>query len=282
MKKPRLLITFVALVAFAGTIALTSTVVMAEPNACPGVSKKCGKAYDKKIGGKLYSCQKCTQALCKAGTNNLAGSKTTTTCTSKAASKTGFETDELPKVKQQPMMPMQVKPQADMPSRSIKMPKKAPGGALFPKEEVKPLLRPQEKDTGIPNPNVRIAPQPSPDLIVTIGSGMPPYFVVRNIGKGLAGASLLKIDCTQAGSVAPGRKCILVFRNYPSPDQIPVWKNIPALAPGALHTINLESVDTLLYPFDDEYTFRAEADAKRQVAEKNESNNKDTRVVDMR
>ncbi len=159
---------------------------------------------------------------------------------------------------------------------------KAPGGALFPKREVKPLLRPQEKDTGVPNPNVRIAPPPRPDLIVTIGSGMPPYFVVRNIGKGSAGASVLKIDCTQFGSTAPGRKCIAVFRNYGRPDQIPVWKNVPALATGGLHTISLESVDTDIYSFDDKYTFRAEADARRQVAEKNETNNKDTRVVDKR
>ncbi len=148
--------------------------------------------------------------------------------------------------------------------------------------ENKPLRQPQENMfRGSPNPNVRIAPPAKPDLIVTIGSGMPPYFVVCNIGKGSAGASVLKIDCIQAGSAAPGRKCIAVFRNY-GPTQIPVWKNIPAFALGALHTINLESVDPLLYPFDDKYTFRAEADTRRQVAEKNESNNKDIRVVDKR
>ncbi len=33
-----------------------SSVAMAEPKACPGVSEKCGKAYDKTIGGKPYSC----------------------------------------------------------------------------------------------------------------------------------------------------------------------------------------------------------------------------------
>lgn len=90
---------------FLGAVALfvSASVVMGEPKACPGVSKKCGKAYDKKIGGKLYSCQKCTQALCKAGTNKLAGSKTTEKCISKGASKTGFMTDE-PSKKGDPML----------------------------------------------------------------------------------------------------------------------------------------------------------------------------------
>jgi hypothetical protein len=59
-------------------------VASAENKACKNVSAKCGDAYDKTIDGKLYSCKKCTQALCKKnGAGAIAGSETKTVCTSK-------------------------------------------------------------------------------------------------------------------------------------------------------------------------------------------------------
>lgn len=72
-----------------GTVALltSSPIAMAKPKACPGISPKCDAAYDKKIEGKLYSCQKCKQALCENG--RLVGNKTTTTCTEKSKSTGG-------------------------------------------------------------------------------------------------------------------------------------------------------------------------------------------------
>lgn len=81
------------------SVILTAIVAMlvfspfafSKPKACEGISKKCGDAYDKTIKGGLYSCVKCSQALCKnGGKGGLAGTETKTTCTSKKPST--FET----------------------------------------------------------------------------------------------------------------------------------------------------------------------------------------------
>ncbi len=78
-----------------GTVILTAAVAllafsspaMAEAKACEGISKKCGDAYDKTIGGSPYSCVKCKQALCKnGGKGGLAGTEITKTCTPKKSS----------------------------------------------------------------------------------------------------------------------------------------------------------------------------------------------------
>lgn len=65
-------------------LPLTSS---AKNQACTGISQKCTKdaLYDKTIGGKVYSCYDCKQALCKDGGNGgLAGTKTSSVCTEKA------------------------------------------------------------------------------------------------------------------------------------------------------------------------------------------------------
>lgn len=66
---------------------ILSSPISAKPEACKGVSEKCtkDKLYDKTIGGTIYSCYNCKQALCKDGGNGgLAGSSTKSVCTEKA------------------------------------------------------------------------------------------------------------------------------------------------------------------------------------------------------
>jgi len=75
-----------------------SNAVRAVPAACAGVSQKCTKdtTYDKTIGGTIYSCYDCKQALCKdGGTGGLAGTKTTSVCTEKATTFTPLTDDDL-------------------------------------------------------------------------------------------------------------------------------------------------------------------------------------------
>jgi len=81
-----------------------SSPAMAKPKACEGISKKCGDAYDKTIGGSPYSCVKCKQALCKnGGKGGLAGTKTTTTCTPKKSSTLEPPTGVRPGLKMAPV-----------------------------------------------------------------------------------------------------------------------------------------------------------------------------------
>jgi hypothetical protein len=60
---------------------------LAADDACAGISQKCttDTTYDKTIGGTVYSCYDCKQALCKDGGNGgLSGTKTSSVCTEKA------------------------------------------------------------------------------------------------------------------------------------------------------------------------------------------------------
>jgi hypothetical protein len=78
--------------------ALLSTEALAKPEACTGVSQKCTKdvLYDKSIGGTIYSCYDCKQALCKdGGTGGLAGTKTSSVCTEKATVFIPIDDDDL-------------------------------------------------------------------------------------------------------------------------------------------------------------------------------------------
>lgn len=77
---------------------LLSTEALAKPEACTGVSQKCTKdvLYDKTIGGSVYSCYDCKQALCKdGGTGGLAGTKTSSVCTEKATVFVPIDDDDL-------------------------------------------------------------------------------------------------------------------------------------------------------------------------------------------
>ena len=62
------------------TLFVFPTTAIAKAKACTGIPKKCTKdvLYDKTIGGTVYSCYDCKQALCNEGTNGevLAGTKT--------------------------------------------------------------------------------------------------------------------------------------------------------------------------------------------------------------
>lgn len=93
-----------------------SNVASAKPEACEGVSQKCTKdtLYDKTIGGTIYSCYDCKQALCKdGGKGGLAGTETTSVCTEKATTFTPITDDdpangaptELAPVNEQPEAP---------------------------------------------------------------------------------------------------------------------------------------------------------------------------------
>lgn len=78
--------------------ALFSTELLAKPEACAGISEKCTTdvLYDKSIGGTVYSCYDCKQALCKdGGSGGLAGTSTSSVCTEKATSFTPITDDDL-------------------------------------------------------------------------------------------------------------------------------------------------------------------------------------------
>jgi hypothetical protein len=74
------------------------TTAIAKAKACTGIPKKCTKdvLYDKTIGGTVYSCYDCKQALCNEGTNGevLAGTKTESVCTEKATTFTPISDDD--------------------------------------------------------------------------------------------------------------------------------------------------------------------------------------------
>ncbi len=75
-----------------------SVIASAKPEACKGVSEKCTKdtLYDKTIGGSVYSCYDCKQALCKdGGEGGLAGTKTSSVCTEKASTFTPITNDDV-------------------------------------------------------------------------------------------------------------------------------------------------------------------------------------------
>lgn len=79
---PRIPIALLLAVAFSASHA-----VAAADEACAGISQKCtaDKPYDKTIGGTVYSCYDCKQALCKdGGSGGLSGTKTSSVCTEKA------------------------------------------------------------------------------------------------------------------------------------------------------------------------------------------------------
>ncbi len=87
----------VTILAFAAS-ALLSTEAWAKPEACAGVSQKCTKdvLFDKTIGGTVYSCYECKQALCKdGGSGGLAGTKTSSVCTEKATVFIPIDDDDL-------------------------------------------------------------------------------------------------------------------------------------------------------------------------------------------
>lgn len=88
---------FTTIAAVISSVAF-SNAAMAAPAACVGVSQKCtkDKTYDKTIGGAIYSCYDCKQALCKGGgKGGLAGTKTTSVCTEKATTFTPLTDDDL-------------------------------------------------------------------------------------------------------------------------------------------------------------------------------------------
>lgn len=71
--------------------------VMAKNAACAGITKKCTKdtTYDKTIDGTIYSCYDCTQTLCtNGGTGGIAGTATSSVCTSKATTFQSISTDD--------------------------------------------------------------------------------------------------------------------------------------------------------------------------------------------
>ena len=80
--KPPFKLSIAMMIIFSG-ILVSPSIAIAAPTACTGVSPKCTTS-DKTIDGKSYSCEVCKQTVCNGG--NIAGTKTTTTCTSKAAS----------------------------------------------------------------------------------------------------------------------------------------------------------------------------------------------------
>jgi hypothetical protein len=85
------LLALMTAIAFSGAVS-------AKPEACTGVTEKCTKdtLYDKTIGGTIYSCYDCSQALCKdGGTGGLAGTKTSSVCTEKATTFTPIDDDDL-------------------------------------------------------------------------------------------------------------------------------------------------------------------------------------------
>ena len=70
---------------------------IAADEACAGITQKCtvDKPYDKTIGGTVYSCYDCKQALCKDGGNGgLSGTATSSVCTEKATTFTPISLDD--------------------------------------------------------------------------------------------------------------------------------------------------------------------------------------------
>nr|MDQ3038857.1 hypothetical protein [Pseudomonadota bacterium] len=79
-------------------VILLSAPASAADDACAGVSEKCTAdvTYDKTIGGTIYSCYDCKQALCKDGGNGgLSGTKTSSVCTEKATTFQPIQIDDL-------------------------------------------------------------------------------------------------------------------------------------------------------------------------------------------
>jgi hypothetical protein len=84
--------------AVAAIATLWSVPASAKDAACAGISEKCTTdvTYDKTIGGTVYSCYDCKQALCKDGGNGgLSGTKTSSVCTSKATTFQPIPIDDL-------------------------------------------------------------------------------------------------------------------------------------------------------------------------------------------
>jgi hypothetical protein len=107
--------------------AFFSTDTAAKAEACAGISEKCTKdvLYDKTIGGTVYSCYDCKQALCKdGGTGGLAGTKTSSVCTEKATVFVPIDDDDLA---------------TDAPSELAPEP-----GAQDPDEEMQPVFEAQD------------------------------------------------------------------------------------------------------------------------------------------
>ena len=128
---------------------------------------------------------------------------------------------------------------------------------------------PLEQRTEPGTPPARVAVQ-RPDLIATISPVFPPqFFTVSNRGKAAAGPSVLKIDCLNPSTQGLGGRCLSM---YIGEGRFPLWKTVPALAPGQSHVLRLQPSDWAGVG-GGEHTFYATADAKQQIAEGNEANN---------
>jgi len=95
------------------------------PVACEGISQKCTKdiLFDKTIGGTVYSCYECKQALCKdGGTGGLAGTKTSSVCTEKPTGFVPINEDDLAYD-----APTELAPEPDFPD-----PEEDPGSVIQP------------------------------------------------------------------------------------------------------------------------------------------------------
>jgi CARDB len=116
--------------------------------------------------------------------------------------------------------------------------------------------------------------QGKPDLVAVLTDPMSGTVRVKNSGTGAAGPSKLAIHCRKVGHTGGGDGCpepgVATYSDPAVPGHVVV--NIPALAPGAVHTHMLSFWSGLVFT-SGEYKFKATADVLNVVAESNEANN---------
>jgi hypothetical protein len=116
-----------------------------------------------------------------------------------------------------------------------------------------------------------------PDLTALLTIPMSGHLLVKNIGRGPAGASKLVLECHKVGHTGAGSGCAdpasefaATYSDPAFPDKITV--HVPPLAPGAAWTHTLPFWGMLKWT-SGKYTFKAVADAANTVPESNETNN---------
>jgi CARDB len=122
--------------------------------------------------------------------------------------------------------------------------------------------------------------QGKPDLVAVLTDPMSGRVSVKNNGTAAAGASKLAIYCQKIGHTGGGGGCpepgVATYSDPAVPGHVVV--NIPALAPGAIHTHTLSFWPGLVFS-SGKYEFKATADVLNVVAESNEANNVDTSTL---